>query len=55
MTYNYKCKQCGTFTLERSMKDEPLEKCPKCGNEIKRIYNAVGTVVKCDGFFGKSK
>lgn len=32
-TYLYKCKKCGEFECEQSIKALPLEKCPTCEKE----------------------
>ena len=55
MTYPYKCDKCGEFTVERSIKDEPLSRCPGCGEKITRIYTPISSVAKCGGFFGRSR
>ena len=54
MTYDYNCPECGIFTVERSIKDEPLKECPKCGQPIKRIYATTDYIAKCSGFYGKT-
>ena len=54
MTYPYHCEKCGDFTVQRSMKDEPLTRCPQCGEPVKRIYTPTSSIAKCGGFFGKS-
>ena len=55
MTYPYECPNCGQFTVDRSIKDEPLKTCPTCEAPVQRIFTATPSVVKCSGFFGKSK
>lgn len=54
MTCTYKCEEHREFTIERSIKDEPLNKCPKCGKSVTQVYNTNGYIAKCSGFYGKS-
>lgn len=53
MNYPYKCPKCGEFSVERSMKDDPLKKCPTCQSPVERIFTAVPSIAKCSGFYGK--
>jgi len=47
--YEYKCKECGKFEVNHSIK-EKLDNCPDCGKTVERlisdgilvIYNAKG-------------
>lgn len=55
MEYTYECKKCGEFTVEQSMKDEPLKKCPKCGQDVNKVFRPTLSIWKCDGAFGKAK
>ncbi len=52
-TYEYKCEKCGNqFELFQGMKDEPAEKCPKCGGRVKRLLGAgAGIIFKGKGFY----
>ena len=52
-TYEYKCLKCGAvFEVFQKMSDPPLEKCPKCGSEVKRLIGAgAGIVFKGSGFY----
>ncbi len=49
--YDYKCGQCGKFELEQSMLDEPLKKCPKCQQPIRRLFSVGGIMFKGSGFY----
>ena len=51
--YDYKCSNCGIFEIQQSMKEEALQKCPKCeGNSIGRIISGnVGIKFKGTGFY----
>jgi putative regulatory protein, FmdB family len=53
--YTYKCDKCGEFTVNRSMKDDAVKTCPKCGQPVKKVYSPAGIIWKCSGAFGKSK
>lgn len=59
-TYEYKCHTCG-YTLEKfqSMKDEPLEKCPRCNGKVQRLISGgAGVIVKgsnsCKADYGEN-
>lgn len=55
MTYPYKCPNCGDFTVERRMSDDPLKDCPTCQAPVQRIYTPTISIAKCDGFHGKGR
>lgn len=39
-TYEYECRACGRrFDKEQGMKEPPLEKCPGCGGEVRRLIS----------------
>jgi len=45
-TYEYKCQDCGwTFERFQSMKDRPLEKCPKCDGSVQRLISGGGGIL----------
>jgi putative FmdB family regulatory protein len=54
-TYEYRCEKCGeTFEAFQSMKDAPLETCPKegCGGKVKRLIGTgAGLIFKGSGFY----
>jgi putative FmdB family regulatory protein len=53
-TYEYKCEACEHYWEARhSMKDNPITKCPKCGeNKAKRLISGgTGFVLKGGGWF----
>jgi putative FmdB family regulatory protein len=52
-TYEYKCKDCDyTFEKFQSMKDKPIEKCPKCEGRVQRLISGgAGVIVKGTGFY----
>jgi len=57
-TYEYKCGSCEyNFDTFQSMKDEPLQICPKCGEgKLRRLINGgTGIIFKGDGFYSTDK
>ncbi len=44
MTYEYVCKACGhAWEAEQKITDEPIRKCPQCGEEqAKRLVSGGG-------------
>lgn len=51
--YSYKCSDCDhTFEAFQSMSATPLNECPKCRGEIKRLIGGgAGLVFKGSGFY----
>jgi putative FmdB family regulatory protein len=51
-TYEYACTVCG-HRLEAVQKftDDPLTECPECGAALRKVYGAVGIVLKGSGFY----
>ena len=52
-TYEYLCESCGhKFDKFQNMHDLPIEKCPKCGQEIRRLVSpGAGIIFKGNGFY----
>ena len=52
-TYEYECKDCGhKFENFQKMSDSPIEVCPKCGGNVKRIIGTGGGIIfKGSGFY----
>ncbi|MGA1875142.1 MAG: FmdB family zinc ribbon protein [bacterium] len=52
-TYEYLCESCGhKFDKFQNMYDLPIEKCPKCGREIRRLVSpGAGIIFKGNGFY----
>jgi len=52
MTYEYHCKFCGhEFETVQSIKDNPLEKCPRCNsNTLQRLISVSTFVLKGEGW-----
>ncbi len=39
-TYEYECRTCGRrFEERQGMNEQPLEKCPKCGGDVRRLIS----------------
>ncbi len=51
-TYEYVCRICGhQFEEFQSMTEKPLEDCPKCKGELKRLISGgAGVIFKGRGF-----
>jgi len=53
-TYDYKCEACGhRFEAFQSIKDDPIEKCPSCGNySVQRLISPGGGLIfKGSGYY----
>ncbi|MFH1504714.1 MAG: FmdB family zinc ribbon protein [Candidatus Omnitrophota bacterium] len=52
-TYDYECLSCGDdFEAFQKMSDAPLEKCPKCKGQVKRLIGCgTGLIFKGSGFY----
>lgn len=52
-TYQYSCLKCGnSFESFQKMNDRPLEHCPSCGGEVKRLISGgAGFLFKGTGFY----
>ena len=51
-TYEYECNTCGHhFERFQSMTDDPVKKCPECGEDVRRLIGAgAGIIFKGSGF-----
>lgn len=50
--YEYACTACGERTeAKQSFDDPPLDKCPICGGQLRKLYSPVGIVFKGSGFY----
>ncbi len=52
-TYVYRCEECGhTFERFESIHSEPVQVCPKCGAQARRLITAgAGLIFKGSGFY----
>ena len=39
------------FEVKQSFSDEPIQTCPECGGEVRKVINSVGVVFKGSGFY----
>ncbi|HEY3845241.1 MAG TPA: FmdB family zinc ribbon protein [Acidimicrobiales bacterium] len=51
-TYEYACTACG-HRLEAVQKfsDDALTQCPECGGALRKVFGAIGIVLKGSGFY----
>ncbi len=50
--YEYKCTECGQLTeLLQRHGDPPLEKCPKCGGAVRKLFSAPAVQFKGTGWY----
>lgn len=51
-TYEYRCKSCEhELEVQQSFSDDPLETCPECGGDLRKVYGNVGISFKGSGFY----
>jgi putative FmdB family regulatory protein len=51
-TYEYACTACGhRLEAVQSFSDDALTVCPECGDALRKVYGAVGIVLKGSGFY----
>jgi putative FmdB family regulatory protein len=51
-TYEYLCNQCEhAFEAVQAFTEPAIEQCPKCGGQVRKVYNNVGVVFKGSGFY----
>jgi putative FmdB family regulatory protein len=50
--YDYRCTGCGEqLEVQRSISDPVPTTCSHCGSPLKRIFSAIGVVLKGTGFY----
>ncbi len=50
--YEYQCKQCSErHEIIQRFSDPPLELCPKCGGEMKKLFSSPAIQFKGSGFY----
>lgn len=50
--YEYECTRCHAVRdVKHGFKEVNTESCPKCGGELKRLFNPAGIVFKGSGFY----
>ncbi len=51
-TYEYTCTACGhRLDAVQPFTDDPLTECPECGGALRKVYGAIGIVLKGSGFY----
>jgi putative FmdB family regulatory protein len=51
-TYEYACTSCGQhLEAVQSFTDEPLTTCAVCGGPMRKVFGAIGIVLKGSGFY----
>ncbi|HET8594557.1 MAG TPA: FmdB family zinc ribbon protein [Intrasporangium sp.] len=52
-TYSYACRSCDhAFDIRQSFSDDPLVKCPECGElQLRKVIHPVGIAFKGSGFY----
>jgi len=52
-TYEYECTHCGhSFELFQKITDKPLDKCPRCHKEVRRLIGTGSAIIfKGSGFY----
>jgi putative FmdB family regulatory protein len=51
-TYEYACTACGhRLDAVQKFTDEALTVCPECGGALRKVFGAVGIVLKGSGFY----
>jgi putative FmdB family regulatory protein len=51
-TYEYACTACGhRLDAVQKFSDDPLTECPDCGGLLRKVYGAIGIVLKGSGFY----
>ncbi|GMT43513.1 MAG: FmdB family transcriptional regulator [bacterium] len=50
--YKYGCESCGyKFEELQKVNDEPLEKCPECGRQVRRMVTHSSFILKGTGWY----
>ena len=50
--YEYQCRQCNErHEIIQKFSDAPLEHCPKCGGEMKKLISSPAIQFKGSGFY----
>jgi putative FmdB family regulatory protein len=50
--YVYECSDCGIhFELNQRISDDPIQVCPECAGQVRRVIQPVGVIFKGSGFY----
>ena len=51
-TYGYRCVKCGhQFEVRQAISDLPLNACPQCGGELRKLLYPMNVIFKGSGFY----
>ena len=51
-TYEYECTKCRRhFERQQRITDAPIQTCPECGGQVRRVFYPVGVIFKGSGFY----
>jgi putative FmdB family regulatory protein len=51
-TYEYECTKCRRhFERHQHITDAPIQTCPECGGQVRRVFYPVGVIFKGSGFY----
>jgi putative FmdB family regulatory protein len=50
--YEYECTNCGIrFERHQRISDDPVQVCPECDGQVRRVFHPVGIIFKGSGFY----
>jgi putative FmdB family regulatory protein len=50
--YEYECRpHAHRFEVRHGINESPIQACPECGGEVRRVIHPVGIVFKGSGFY----
>ncbi len=50
--YVYECTSCGIhFEQNQRITDDPIQVCPECDGQVRRVIQPVGVIFKGSGFY----
>lgn len=51
-TYEYACKECDYhFDVRHGADEKPALSCPRCENEVRKVFHAAGIIFKGSGWY----
>lgn len=50
--YEYECTSCGfQFERRQGFSDDPIQTCPECDGQVRRVFHSVRVIFKGSGFY----
>ena len=49
--YEYKCSECGVFEVTQRITEDPLETCPTCQGEVRKLISNTSFQLKGTGWY----